>query len=138
DRRRVGALILRRAWQLDSPEPRFGGISAMHVDQGRVTALSDSGVAIEFYLPGPDSDQQVRVTPIAGPGSAEIKSNRDTEALVIHDGKAWVAFEGHNMIWRYDRETWKAEARARPEAMRGWRRNGGAESLVRLPDGRFL
>lgn len=138
-RSRAGALIFRRGWQLTSPDPRFGGLSAMQIENGEVTALSDSGVVLQFALPaGGQSQRRVRFTPLLGPGPATRKSNRDTESLVIGGGRAWVGFERHNMVWRYRRSDWQAEAAARPSAMRGWARNSGAESLVRLGDGRFV
>jgi hypothetical protein len=34
-RRRVGELVFLRGWALSSPEPRFGGISAMQVENGQ-------------------------------------------------------------------------------------------------------
>ncbi len=139
-RRRAGALIFRRGWHLTSPDPRFGGLSAMQIENNEVTALSDSGVVLQFALPATagDSASRVRFTPLLGPGPATRKSNRDTESLVIGGGRAWVGFERHNMVWRYRRSDWQAEAATRPSAMRGWVRNSGAESLVRLSDGRFV
>ena len=139
NRRRAGALIFRRGWHLTSPDPRFGGLSAMQIENNEVTALSDSGVVLQFALPATGQSQgRVRFTPLLGPGPATRKSNRDTESLVISGGRAWVGFERHNMVWRYRRSDWQAEAAARPAPMRGWARNSGAESLVRLGDGRFV
>ena len=137
-RRRLGSLRFRRGWQLTSPDGRFGGLSALHVENGQVTALTDSGIVMTFALPGASADRRVRFTPLSGPGSAATRSNRDTESLAVRGDRAWVGFERHNMIWRYRRSDWRAEAAARPAAMRGWRRNSGTESLVRLADGRFL
>ena len=137
--RKAGALNFRRGWHLTSPDPRFGGLSAMRIEGSRVTALSDSGLVLEFPLPSADNRPgRVRLTPLQGPGPAYRKSNRDTESLVLRDGKAWVGFERHNMIWRYRSADWRAEAAARPPSLRHWRRNSGAESLVALSGGRFL
>ncbi|HEY5711465.1 MAG TPA: esterase-like activity of phytase family protein, partial [Allosphingosinicella sp.] len=74
----------------------------------------------------------------AGPGPRSRKVNRDTEAMLIRGGEMWVAFEHHNMIWRYRRAGPAALSSARPPAMRSWPGNAGAEGLVRLGDGRFL
>lgn len=138
-RRRVGALIFRRGWHLTSADPRFGGLSAMQIDRGQVVALSDSGVIMLFPLPSTaEFAETVRFVPLKGPGRAERKSNRDTEALVLSGRQAWVAFENHNMIWRYDSDDWQVQAAARPAAMHKWRYNSGAESLVALTGGRFL
>ena len=138
-RRKAGALNFRRGWHLTSPDPRFGGLSAMRIEGSRVTALGDSGLVLEFALPSAGNGPgRVRLTPLDGPGPAFRKSNRDTESLVLRDGKAWVGFERHNMIWRYRSADWRAEAAARPPSLRHWRRNSGAESLVALSGGRFL
>ena len=138
-RRKAGALTFRRGWQLTSPDPRFGGLSAMQILGDRVIAVGDSGLVLEFALPSAGNRAgRVRFTPLLGPGPATRKSNRDTESLVLRGGQAWVGFERHNMIWRYRSADWRAEAAARPPSLRRWGRNSGAESLVGLSGGRFL
>lgn len=137
-RRRVGALLFRHGWALASPDRRFGGLSAMHVANGRVTAVSDDGYIMLFALPagGPG---RVTILPLRdGPGDRDSKLDRDTEAMLVRSDKAWLAYERHNMIWRHRRADWRAESRARPAAMRRWSRNSGAEALARLDDGRFI
>jgi hypothetical protein len=55
--------------------------------------------------------------------------------------RAWVAFERWNEVWRYriaPDGRWTAECGQAPAAMAGWPDNGGAESMARLPDGRFV
>src|SRR3546814_7827468 len=52
-RRRLGSLDYLGGWALRSNDQRFGGISAIHVAEGAVLALSDSGSVIRFTLPGP-------------------------------------------------------------------------------------
>src|SRR5688572_21031240 len=58
ERKRVGRLIWLGGWEIRSNDPRFGGISALHVDGGAVTALSDAGTLIRFSLPDglPDTE----------------------------------------------------------------------------------
>ncbi len=137
-RRRIGALIFRRGWDLDANDRRFGGLSAMHVEGVMVTAISDDGYLMIFPLPGA-GPAQVRIGPLRdGPGDRDSKFNRDTEAMAIADGHAWIGYERHNMVWRYRRNDWRAEAAERPAAMRRWPRNSGGEALVRLSNGRFL
>jgi hypothetical protein len=136
--RRIGGLIFRRGWALTSDQPRFGGISAMHVEDGQVTAISDSGDVLRFPLPGAGRPRvQVIALPL-GHASPIRKRDRDSEALVVHGDEAWVAFERHNLVARHRRSDWRLESFARPEAMRRWGRNSGPETLVRLADGRFL
>lgn len=139
ERRAVGALRLLAGWSLASDDPRFGGISGLHVEGGEVTAISDVGMLARFPIPLRAGRLPVRFDPlIEGPGPRAPKSNRDTEALLVRGDRLWAAFERHNMIWRYDRSSLRAQSAARPAAMRRWGGNRGAEALVRLDDGRFL
>lgn len=138
-RTRLGPLLYLGGWRLSSDNPRFGGISAMHVDAGRVIALTDAGTLIRFPLPRGTSTVSGTIDPLPdAPGSEAVKSDRDTESMTVAAGRAWIGFERRNAVWRYDPETWRSDARARPEAMRRWPKNSGAEGLVRLGDGRFL
>jgi hypothetical protein len=136
--RQVGALTFLAGWSLTSDDRRFGGISAMAVEGDQVTAISDSGILLSFFIPGAGPGR-VDILPLpAGPGSAALKEDRDTEAMFVSGGKAWLALENRNEVWRYVRPGWRAEARIAPAAMRRWPSNRGAESLHRLADGRFL
>ncbi len=136
--RRIGPLIFRRGWALSSANPRFGGLSAMHVEGGQVLAISDDAHLMRFPLPGA-GPARVAITPLrAGPGDRESKFNRDTEAMLVEGDRVWLAYERHNMIWRHRRSDWAAESASRPRLMRRWGRNSGAEAMVRLADGRFL
>ncbi len=138
-RRRVGGLLFLGGWALTSDNPRFGGISAMHVEDGRVTAISDAGTLMHFPLPAGGRHARVRLGPLPeGPGPAIRKSNRDSEAMLVRGDRVWVAFERYNMIWEYRRSDMRAIASDRPAAIRRWNANGGAEAMVRLADGRFL
>jgi len=50
--RRVGGLRFLQGWEIGSDNPRFGGISAMHVENGQAIAISDAGTLLRFALPG--------------------------------------------------------------------------------------
>ncbi|MFN2259834.1 MAG: esterase-like activity of phytase family protein [Parasphingopyxis sp.] len=145
ERDRVGGLVYLGGWVLRSSDPDFGGISAMALDDGLFTAVGDAGGVFRFGL---DEAGRIRGAEIAalpdGPapegGGAIRKRDRDAESLA-HDpasGAFWIGFERANVVWRYDRRIARAEAHHAPEAMEDWPSNGGAEALVRLPDGRFL
>ena len=139
ERRRVGSLFYLGGWALSSDSPRFGGLSALHVEQGRVASLSDDGNLFRFALPMAAGREPLRIDPLQeGPGSRTRKSNRDTESMVILGPWLWAGFEKHNMVWRYRLPDLAAAASAQPALMREWRGNSGAEALVRLADGRFL
>jgi hypothetical protein len=138
-RRRLGALLYLGGWDLSSDSARFGGISAIHVEGGEVTALSDGGTLFRFAVPLRAGAGRVLMLPLRdGPGPAARKMNRDTEAMVVRGPFLWAAFERHNMVWRYRRADLAATASARPPPMRRWRANTGAEAMARLADGRFL
>jgi len=138
-RRGVGALLFLAGWALTSDDPRFGGLSGIQVDNGQVTAIADIGLLTRFPVPAGAGRLPVRFDPlVAGPGPRTRKSNRDTEAMLIRGGRLWIAFEGRNMIWRYDLRSLAPQSAARPRAMRRWGGNRGPEALVRLADGRFL
>ena len=133
---KLGDLTFLGGWEVSSNDPRFGGISAMHVGEGGVLAISDSGSIIEYALPGQPPRLSIRPLPLGpGPGG---KLDRDSEALAVHGGTAWIGFERHNAVWRYDLPGWRAEADSEPRAMRKWPGNQGSEAMVRLRDGRFL
>lgn len=138
--RRFGRLTLIGALVLKSDAPAFGGFSAIAVRDGRVTLLSDGGNWIRFGIRGGGLfDARAGFLP-DGPGTGWEKRDRDSESLAIDPatGTMWVGFEGANAIWRYASGFVRAGARVRPFEMRDWPVNGGAETLVRLRDGRFL
>jgi hypothetical protein len=138
-RRRLGGLRYLGGWELSSDSARFGGISALHVEAGAATALSDSGTLLRFALPAGRGREPVRIAALPdGPGPATRKSNRDTESMLIRGPWLWAGFEKHNMVWRYRRSDLHAVAAARPAPMRRWRGNAGPEAMTRLADGRFL
>jgi hypothetical protein len=137
---RAGALVFLDGWWLRSRDVRFGGLSAMQVADGRVTAVSDAGSVFRFALPvRGTSEQRLRIDRLVQvPGSGRRKGDRDAESMAIAGGSAWIGFEGNNAIWRYSTATWLAQAAARPEAMRRWSSMQGPEAMLRLADGRFL
>jgi len=136
-RRALGRLDYLAGWQVTSNDPRFGGLSAIHIGADGVIAMSDTGSLIRFPLPGSAGAARIEKLP-DGPGSGDMKSDRDAESLVVHGGRAWIGFERSNAVWRYRRGDWRADAWAAPPAMRRWRGNRGSEAMIRLPGGRFL
>jgi hypothetical protein len=125
---------LAGAWRLTSDDPRFGGISALAVDRGRLVALSDSGVLVRF---APSRRTALIGELPDGPGSEAFKVNRDSEALVADPlGRGWwVAFENRDELWLYDRDFSKALRRV-ALGDRRWKLNNGIEGA--LADGASL
>lgn len=138
-RRQVGRLHFIGGWQLSSPDDRLGGISGLHVEGNEATAVSDAGMVMVFPLPDVSPAPRIRFLPVGqGPGRARNRLTRDTEGLQVAGDRLWLSFERYNAVWRYDRGTMRAQAGARPAAMRRWKGNSGAEAMARLADGRFL
>jgi hypothetical protein len=141
DRRRVGALTFKGAWHLTSDTRGFGGLSALDVNGNRVTALGDGGTIIRFRLGrfGNASDATITRLPDQC-GRVVRKLDNDTESLA-HDGTRtawWIGYEGRNAVCRINADFNAGEAITRPRAIARWRQKGGAESMTRLGDGRFL
>lgn len=139
--RRVGSLTYLGGVRLRSPDPAFGGFSAMQVIGDRFLLVSDAGNIVRFRL-----DAAFRLSDASfgdvgmGPSTGRYKPDRDVESLA-HDpatGRIWLGYERENAIWRYDAALAQADRYVRPVAMRDWSVNGGPESMVRLSDGRFI
>ncbi|MET0363119.1 MAG: esterase-like activity of phytase family protein [Sphingobium sp.] len=141
ERRQLGELTYIGGWALHSGKVRFGSISSMTVDgTGRVTALSDGGEVMVFR-PGP-KHFRAHVYPVAiFPAEEHGPQWRwDTESMAVDpaSGRIWVGFEAVMRICRYSMAFARVEQCASPPAAREWPMRTGMESLVRLPDGRFL
>jgi hypothetical protein len=137
ERRRLGGLTFLEGWVLRGNDPRFGGISAMHIEGEEVSALTDG--ARLYFLRLPERAGTTRMTSKWLEGAPGTKKElRDSEAMAVHGEQAWISYERLNAVRRYARPGWKATAEARPALMRSWPLNAGAEAMLRLPDGRFL
>lgn len=140
-RLKVGALTYLGGVALSSSDGAFGGFSSMSVAGDRFTLLSDGGNIVRFRMDGGGRVTEPWFGDLpAGPGLGWHKSDRDSESMTVDpaSGQVWVGFERANQIWRYSPGLTPPAAMAAPRAMAGWMDNGGAESLVRLHDGRFL
>lgn len=130
---------LAGAWTLTAPDKRFGGVSALATDSGRLVALTDSGVSLSFAPPADRRallDARIADLP-AGPGSPDRKSNRDSEALLAAgDGGWWVGFENRHGLWRYA-AAFADGFRAVDLEGQGFPLNQGIEGLALLDDGRI-
>ena len=136
---RVGGLTYLGGVELSADDPAFGGYSSLSVAGDHFTLLSDGGNILRFTM---GADWQPRGVSGAdlpgGPGTGWLKKDRDSESMASDGRHVWVGFERYNQIWRFDAAFSHPEAHDAPRAMRHWDENGGPESLVRLPDGRFV
>jgi len=123
-------LRLAGAWQVEFADPRFGGLSALAIDRGRLLAVTDSGTVIWLPRPGSGAIATVRDLP-DGPGNSSFKSNRDSEALARDpQGRGWwVAFERWNQLWLYDKKFDRPLQRL-DFGSRRWPHNKGVEGLA--------
>jgi hypothetical protein len=138
---KVGALTFLGGVDLTSRDLAFGGYSSMTIDHGLFTLLSDGGTIVRFRL-----DDRFRLSapgfgdlPV-GPGTGWNKADRDSESMTLDPatGRVWVGYERVNQIWRYSPGLTLPAVMVAPKPMDDWSENGGAESMVRLHDGRFL
>ena len=138
---RVGLLEVLGAWSLESNDPRFGGISALHVEGREALAFSDAGWRIRLPLPTPSkapSGVRFELAALPDSGDTTKKSDSDVESMAVFGPFVWLGLERRNAIVRHERESWGAGASHQPRLMEKWRANRGAEAMVRLRDGRFL
>ncbi|MEO8547178.1 MAG: esterase-like activity of phytase family protein [Sphingomicrobium sp.] len=129
-------LRLAGAWKLTSNDPRFGGISALAIDRGRLLALTDSGLLIRFR---PGSGRALIGEPPDGPGSRGFKRNRDSEALLRDPGRrGWcVTFENYHQLGLYEDDFGRALERI-SLGNRGWPANRGVEGVAAEGDSLLL
>ncbi len=141
DRRRIGALTFLGGWSLTSETRGFGTMSAIDVDGDQVTALGDNGSIIRFRLGrfGNISDAEVFRVPDTC-GTVVSKHDNDTEALTHSPDRQtwWISYEWRNRICRTNDDISAAEMTVEPASIATWPRKNGAETMLRLSDGRFL
>jgi hypothetical protein len=125
-----GPLRLRGAWTVDVDDPRFGGISALALDGGRLLAMTDSGVLVRLPRPGSPSRTALLDELPGGPADARFLRHRDSEALLRDpQGRGWwVAFENRHQLWLYASDFERPIARV--GLGRRWRANWGIEAMT--------
>jgi hypothetical protein len=124
-------------WLLNSDDRRFFGYSALVVGAGgRLRAYSDSGRWLEFDPPDRPSSRAPEFGAV--PGRENIgRNDLESAARDPAAGVTWLGFEQLNSLRRIGPGAQQA-VNTKPPAMAGFRRNGGAESLARLQDGRVV
>ncbi len=134
----TGALTFLQGYALHAASEEFGGWSAMSVSQQGLRLISDAGAVLDLPFPkGQAVTARLRELP-KGCGNHWNKTQHDAEATTRdpQTGRWWVTLERLNVICRVDAHGHVTSiARA---AMSHWSTPLGAESMVRLADGRFL
>ena len=150
ERRQFGALTLMGAFQLDSKDKRFGGLSGLTIGaDGKLFAISDRSYWFSARVVSNGDGALVdlvdwQIAPMLSPAEIPVSGSlADAEALTrAQDGSFLVAFEGKHRIWRYDAPprtfTSIPKTIPVPAALARAPRNGGLEGLTSLPDERLL
>jgi hypothetical protein len=134
DARAIGPLHVAEAWAISSPNGRVGGLSGLALTgDRRFLVTGDRGSLIAFTLTPQGEGRNVSIRPLL-PRWEGI----DSESIAVAGDRIWIATEQRHDILRLSAMTQRIEARVRPRTMRRWPGNGGAEAMLRLPDGRFL
>lgn len=140
--RRVGELIFLNAWELRSDNEDFGGFSALAaLPDGRFVGVSDAGTLIGFGLTRDDRADRPFIAPLpAAHGPNATYKDRDSEGIArdTDSDQFWVSYEANHAIRRFSRSFARTTGIARPREMQDWPSNKGAESIIRLADGRFI
>jgi len=129
--------LLTGAWQLNSPNTGFGSYSALvATGANELLAISDRGQFLRFPMPGAQGKAALGTVL---EGSDPYKTMQDMESVTRDPatGRLWIGLEFQQAILRLDADFTRPQP-VKPEPMADWRYNGGAESLVRLADGRFV
>lgn len=132
--RRLGPLTVSEAWALTSPNGRVGGLSGLALTgERRFLVTGDRGSLIAFTLPAGGAPRDVSIRPLLSRWQGI-----DSESVAVAGDSIWIATEQRHDILRMSVSGARPAARIRPHAMRRWPGNGGAEAMLRLPNGRFL
>ena len=148
----VGSLRFRGGLELSSPDPRFGGFSALLLseDGARLTAVTDRGHWVTARLiaganGAPRALAEAEIGALHGPGGRHLRGKRDTdsESLTrLADGALVVGFERDHRLWRYPAGpnplAGQPEAIPVPAKLASLRSNSGIEALATLADGALL
>jgi len=136
-----GPLRLNGVWQLTGTHKAFGGLSSLFVkDDGSIVALNDTGELFGFRVEGAEGQGFVKPLPRPPSQMSWPSWQWDSESMTRDpvSGKVWVGFELLQLICRYQPDFTAREGCYSPPEAEAWPSTGSLESLVRLPDGRFL
>jgi hypothetical protein len=140
DRSRTGQLTLLGGWKLEAKRSRqFGGWSALRIAGDQFFVIGDYGSVLRFRLTPYGRAVDARIDPLPiGCGRQDDKRLRDSESLARAASGWWIGYEVDNRLCMVSRDFTRAQSLRRPQEMSEWRKKFGAETLLRLADGRFL
>jgi len=134
----LGPFRLEAVWQMKSPNSAFGGYSALvALPEHRFLAVADRGRVLWFSPPDAPQSPPLNTGLMPDPRQYPMGTDAESATRDPATGTIWIAYEGENGITRHAPGL-KIEAAARPPGISRWPENRGAETMVRLADGRFL
>ena len=144
----TGLLEFRGGLALSSPDPRFGGFSALGVsaDGRRMVALTDRGARFSARLVYDERGhlaglRNTDMGAMSGLDGAPLRGSFSTDAEAMSagvEGEIIVAFERRHRLRRYLPGRATPEPLEAPAELEGAPSNGGIEALTLLGDGRLL
>jgi hypothetical protein len=115
--KRIGDLTFVAGFSLTSEDPRFGGLSDLHLlDNGNLVAVSDGGAFVWMDL-APDgvTPLSARISPLLDMNGEPLKAIQgDAQGLAINGGVALVSFGHNHRVLAYDLGKCGAAARGAP------------------------
>jgi len=138
----TGRLTYLRGVELSSQAKGFGGFSALHIDKGRLTALSDKGRWLNARFDPVTlklSDSHLRKLKGLDGKKLRKKENGDAESIALApDGSFEVSFERRHRVWRYAKLKGQPVPVKTPAKISTLPSNKGIEAMTRLLDGRLM
>ncbi|MBI5165035.1 MAG: esterase-like activity of phytase family protein [Magnetospirillum sp.] len=141
-RERIDGVRVLGILQLTAGHRRFGGLSGLAVDGDRFTAISDAGHWFGFTVDSdaegrPQSARDLDNAPLGGLDGSQDDSDAE-EIVAMPDG--WVvSFERRHRLLLYRNGLGgQPERIALPPGFDRMPKNGGAEAVTQLADGRLL
>lgn len=150
--RKVGELIFRTGFVLESPHPNFGGLSGLEIDcdRGEMVAISDKGHYLVAHLARAADGTlrglaEARLEPLLDVDGRPVEGRmrQDAEEIVVWDEGLLVSFEGTHRLALYGGPgTLEPKGTPRalevPSGLEATHENKGLEAITRLHDGRLL
>lgn len=116
--RKLGGVTYVAGYELNSSDPRFGGLSGVEVlDDGNLLAVSDAGYFIWIDL---DSEgvqpKAMRLSTMRDANGAALSgiAGDSAEGIAVNGGMALVSFEGNHRVLAFDVGKCGAAARGAP------------------------
>lgn len=114
-RERAGLLSYAGGFELESPDPRFGGLSGLDVlDDGDLLSVTDQGDLVWIDLADDGlAPRSVRLVGMQDENGQALrgKADGDAEGLAWNEGVALVSFERNHRVLAFDLGTCGADAR---------------------------